>query len=312
MFLLLQVGRENMFLESKIPSCCVMDTLGSITSLYQVIQEYLILSGTRFARNSISCRITWYSWKNRQAMAHCVSFALPGWFIRPLWLHQFDAFDTPQSCFHLMFLRYWCYVNWYYLCQHGTIAYSQLYGCYVLSLNVSQSWTHFWEVTLLHLSISIFFHVNLYCLCVLWNVSLGSLVFVPALYIWTVSIYQLQLLMEERATDWGQLMKADNVQKPILRVKSDELPQVRELTPILKHGNVVKQSKVCPLSPWSQTIHFPFLEEWIHLSRERWKFISKNEHLWGPTEMDVLRCGVGGKAGSSCQSQFAQRSSVPC
>lgn len=139
MFLLLQVGRENMFLESKIPSCCVMDTLGSITSLYQVIQEYYILSGTRFARNSISCRITWYSWKNRQAMAHCVSFALPGWFIRPLWLHQFDAFDTPQSCFHLMFLRYWCYVNWYYLCQHGTIAYCQLYGCCVLSLNVSQN-----------------------------------------------------------------------------------------------------------------------------------------------------------------------------
>lgn len=33
-----------MFLESKIGSCCVMDTLGSITSLYQVIQEYLIFS----------------------------------------------------------------------------------------------------------------------------------------------------------------------------------------------------------------------------------------------------------------------------
>lgn len=30
--------------ESKIGSCCVMDTLGSITSLYQVIQEYLIFS----------------------------------------------------------------------------------------------------------------------------------------------------------------------------------------------------------------------------------------------------------------------------
>lgn len=33
-----------MFLESKVGSCSVMDTLGSITSLYQVIQEYLICS----------------------------------------------------------------------------------------------------------------------------------------------------------------------------------------------------------------------------------------------------------------------------
>lgn len=146
-----------MFLESKIHSCCVMDTLGSITSLYLVIQEYPILSGTRFARNSISCKITWYSWKNRQVMAHYFSFALPRCFIRPFWLHQFDAFNTSQSCFHLMFLRYWCYVRWYYLCQHGTIAHCQLYDCYVLSLNVFQRWTHFWEVTLLNLSIRLFF-----------------------------------------------------------------------------------------------------------------------------------------------------------
>lgn len=47
-----------MFLESKSRSCCVMDTLGSITGLYQVIQEYFVLSGTRFARNRISCKIT--------------------------------------------------------------------------------------------------------------------------------------------------------------------------------------------------------------------------------------------------------------
>ena len=31
-------------LESKIGSCCVTDTLGSVTGLYQVIQEYLIFS----------------------------------------------------------------------------------------------------------------------------------------------------------------------------------------------------------------------------------------------------------------------------
>lgn len=40
-------------------------------------------------------------------MAHYFSFTLPRCFIRPLWLHQFDTFDTSQSCFHLMFLRYW-------------------------------------------------------------------------------------------------------------------------------------------------------------------------------------------------------------
>lgn len=134
-----------------------MDTLGSITSLYQVIQEYSTISGTRFARNSICCKITWYSWKNRQAMAHYLSFTLPRCFIRPLWLYQFDAFDAPQSCFHLMFLRYWCYVSWYYLCQHRIIAVCQLYECSVLSLNVSQRWTHFSEVTLLNLSISFWF-----------------------------------------------------------------------------------------------------------------------------------------------------------
>lgn len=44
MFLLLQVAREGMFLKSKIGSCCVMDPVGSITSFYQVIQEYLVLS----------------------------------------------------------------------------------------------------------------------------------------------------------------------------------------------------------------------------------------------------------------------------
>lgn len=234
-----------MFLESKIPSCCVIDTLGSITSLYQVIQEYLILSGTRFARNSISCRITWYSWKNRQAMAHYISFAVPGWFIRPLWLHQFDTFDTSQSCFHLMFLRYWCYVNWYYLCQHETIAYCQLYGCYMLSLNASQSWTlEMWFlgsyiIESEHQSFfpcqSLFPVYSLICF-------LGFFGVCASLYIWTVSIYQLQLPMEEKAMDWGQVMKADNVQKPIFPVKSDEPLQVWELTPILKHGNMVKQS----------------------------------------------------------------------
>lgn len=48
--------------------------------------------------------------------------------------------------------------------------------------------------------------------------------------------------MEEKEMDWGQVMKADNVQKPIFPVKSDEPLQVWELTPILKHGNMVKQS----------------------------------------------------------------------
>lgn len=69
----------------------------------------------------------------------------------------------------------------------------------------------------------------------------------------------------------------------------------------LKHGNIVKQSKACSLPPWFQTISFPFLEEWKQLSRECWKFISKNEHLWHLTEMDVLRCEVGGKTGIKCQ-----------
>lgn len=45
--------------------------------------------------------------------------------------------------------------------------------------------------------------------------------------------------MEERARDWGQVMKVENVQKSIFTVKSDVLPQVQELTPIFKiweHG----------------------------------------------------------------------------
>lgn len=224
-----------------------MDTSGSITSLYQVIQEYSTISGTRFARNSICCKITWYSWKNRQAMAHYLSFTLPRCFIRPLWLYQFDAFDAPQSCFHLMFLRYWCYVSWYYLCQHRIIAVCQLYECSVLSLNVSQRWTHFSEVTLLNLSISLFFFfMSIFIPCMF------SLLFVPALYIWNVSIYQPQLPMEERAMDWGQVMKAENAQKPILPVESYELPKVQELTLILKHGNMVRQRKACSFPP--QTI----------------------------------------------------------
>lgn len=167
-----------------------MDTLGSITSLYQVIQEYSTISGTRFARNSICCKITWYSWKNRQAMAHYLSFTLPRCFIRPLWLYQFDAFDAPQSCFHLMFLRYWCYVSWYYLCQHRIIAVCQLYECSVLSLNVSQRWTHFSEVTLLNLSISLFFffYVNLYSLYVLFAIC-ACIVYLECVHLSTPATY---------------------------------------------------------------------------------------------------------------------------
>lgn len=41
------------------------------------------------------------------------------------------------------------------------------------------------------------------------------------------------------------------------------------------------------------------------------KCISNNEQLWGLTEMDVPRCGVGGKAGGKCRSWFAQGNSVP-
>ena len=42
------------------------------------------------------------------------------------------------------------------------------------------------------------------------------------------------------------------------------------------------------------------------------KCISNNELLWGLTEMDVLKRGVGGKAGGKCRSRFAWGSSVPC
>lgn len=128
-------GKQT-FLKSKIGSCCVMDTLGSITSLYQVIQEYLIFSvGQGLPRNSISYKITWYSWKNRQALACYFSFALPRCFMRLLWLHQFVTFDPSLSVFYLMSLRYLFYLWLYYLRQHGTVACCPLYKCYVLSLN---------------------------------------------------------------------------------------------------------------------------------------------------------------------------------
>lgn len=41
------------------------------------------------------------------------------------------------------------------------------------------------------------------------------------------------------------------------------------------------------------------------------KCISNNEQLWGVTEMDVLRRGVGGKAGGKCRCRFARGSFVP-
>lgn len=145
-----------------------------------------LLCGTRFARNSISYKITWYSWKNKQALACGFSFTLPRCFMRLLWLYQFVDFDPSQSCFHLMFLRYWFNLCLYYLFLSlwaWDCCMLSVYKCYVLSLNASCNWTHCWEAMLLNLSISFF-------LC--WSLFLLSyLQCFPRLFgacIWAVSI----------------------------------------------------------------------------------------------------------------------------
>lgn len=118
-----------------------------------------LLCGIRFARNNISCKISWYSWKNRQVLAGCFSLVVPKGFRKALWLHQFVALSLPVLfAFTVSQESISSWVTLSYLSQRGTIAYCPLYECYAVMLNVSHSWTWIpcWEVMLLNPNLSLF------------------------------------------------------------------------------------------------------------------------------------------------------------